>query len=94
VDLPVPIIVGVIGGLVGVIPFLVARRRMKARMKKDALGGVITGVAATAISFLLMAAQIVFCYLVFRDYLLPFAISAIAVFILAMGVYTATLMRK
>ena len=93
-DFFIAIAVGVVGGVIGVVPFLVARSRMKARMKKDGVGGVIIGIAATFISFIVMIIEIVLCYLLAKDYLLPFAVSAIAVFLLAMIVYTATLMKK
>jgi len=93
-DIIIAIVVGVAGGVIGVIPFLVARSRMKARMKKDGVGGVMIGIAATFISFIVMIIEIVLCYLLAKDYLLPFAVSAIAVFLLAMIVYTATLMKK
>jgi len=87
-------LVGIAGGLVGAIPFIVVRPRMKARMKKEGLGGIVTGLLATMISFLIMTVEIVLCFFIISDYLLPFAISAIAVFMLAMIVFTVTLMRK
>jgi len=87
-------LIGVAGGCLGAVPFFVVRPRMKKRMKTDGVGGIITGVFATMISFLIMAAQIVACFFINSDYLLPFAISAIAVFLLAMILFTATLMRK
>ena len=93
-DTFIAIAAGIVGGLIGAIPFVVARRRLKARMKKDALGGIIMGVGATVVSFVILVVAIALCNLIFKDYLLPFAISAVAVFLLAMIVYTATLMRK
>lgn len=86
--------IGILGGVVGAAPFLVSRRRMKARMKTDGMGGIATGMAATLISFLIMIAEIIICMLLAREYLLPFSISAITVFLLAMLVYTATLFRR
>lgn len=76
------------------IPFVVARTRIKARLKKDGVGSIITGMAATLISFVIMAVEIVLSAIFAKDYLLPFAVSAIVVFLIAMGAYTATLMRK
>ena len=93
-DIFIAVVIGVVAGFVGVIPFLVARSRMKARMKKDGTGGIVIGLAANLVSFLVMAVCIVLCFLFAKDYLLPFAASAIAVFLFAMGTYTATLMRK
>ena len=93
-DIFIAIAAGILGGLVGAIPFVVARKRMRTRVEKDALGGIITGVIATAVSFFILIVAIALCNLIFKDYLLPFAISAIAVFLLAMIAYTATLMRK
>jgi len=93
-EIAIAIAVGIVGGLIGAIPFFVARSRVKKRDEKDPLGGIVTGLLATVISFLIMAVEIVLCYVIIRDYLLPFAISAIAVFLLALIVYTATLMRK
>jgi len=87
-------LIGILGGSIGCIPFFVVHRRMKKRPKKDVMGGIITGLLATIISFLIMTVEIVLCFFINSDYLLPFAISAIAVFILAMIVFTATLMRK
>ncbi len=58
------------------------------------MGSIITGMAATMISFLVMIVEIVCCNILFKEYLLSFAISAIVIFLLAMGVYTATLMRR
>ena len=88
------ILIGIIGGLVGAVPFVVARSRVKARLQKDGVGSIIIGLGATLISFFVLLAEILLCFLVVKDYLLPFAMSAIVVFILAMGVYTVTLMRK
>jgi len=93
-DIILAIAAGFTGGLLGAIPFVVARKRMKTNMKTDAMGGIVTGLLATVISFFVIAVVIVLCYFIFGDYLLPFAISAIAVFLLAMIAYTATLMRK
>jgi len=93
-DTFIAILVGIADGLLGAIPFFVVRSRIKARMKNDGTGGIVIGIAATMVSFLIIAAGIVLCYLITRDSLLPFAISAITVFFLALIVYTATLVRK
>ena len=85
---------GIAGGILGVIPFIVARSRIKARLKKDGVGSIVTGMAAVCISTLIMVIEIVLFHFIVGDYLLPFAISAIAVFLLAMGAYTATLMKR
>lgn len=93
-EIAIAIALGVVGGFIGIIPFFVARSRMKARMKKDGMGGIAIGMAATVISFVVMVVEFVLCYLLAASYLLPFAISAIVVFLLGMGAYTATLMRR
>jgi hypothetical protein len=93
-DILIAVALGVVGGVVGVIPFFFARRRIKARLKRDGVGSIATGMAATLVSFAVMVVEMVFCYLLAADYLLPFAISAIVVFLLAMGGYTALLMRR
>ncbi|MCL2529330.1 MAG: hypothetical protein FWE41_03245 [Coriobacteriia bacterium] len=94
IGIVIAVIAGLAGGLIGCIPFVVVHRRMKKGVKKDALGAIIPGLLATMISFLIMTVEIVICFFINSDYLLPFAISAIAVFLLAMIVFTATLMRK
>jgi uncharacterized membrane protein YbhN (UPF0104 family) len=94
VDIALAIILGVAGGALGALPFLVARRRMKAKMKTDGVGGITNGLVATLVSFALMVLLLAICYLIAKDYLLPFAISTIVVFIFAMVLYTATLMRR
>lgn len=86
--------IGVLAGIVGVVPFFVARRRIKARMKKDGVGSIITGMVAVLISFAIMVVEILIFNLFAADYLLPFAICAIVVFLLAIGAFTATLMRR
>lgn len=90
----IAVIAGVIGGLLGAVPFYAARKKAKAKLKTDGVGGIMIGLVATVVSFLIMVVELVICSLVARDYLLPFAISVIVVFILAMAVYTAILMRK
>jgi hypothetical protein len=94
VYLVIAIAVGVVGGLIGAVPFVVARARIKERLKKDGAASIATAMVATLISFLIMAIELTFCFLFAREYLLPFAISAIVVFMLAMGVYTVKLMRQ
>ncbi len=88
------IALGIAGGLIGIVPFFVARSKIKKRLKTDGVGSIIAGMAATMISFFIMIAEIVICNIFFKEHLLSFAISAIVVFLLAMGVYTATLMRR
>ncbi|MDR2671843.1 MAG: hypothetical protein LBC35_00805 [Coriobacteriales bacterium] len=93
-DIAIAVIVGILGGALGIVPFVVARARIRAKMRKDGTAGIITGMAATLISFVVMAAEIVVCRLLAASYLLPFSISAVAFFIIAMMVYTATLVRR
>lgn len=88
------IALGILGGCIGVIPFFVARSRIKARLKADGMGSIVTGMAATMISIVVMAAGILICYFFAREFLLLYSISAIVVFVIAMGAYTATLMRR
>lgn len=88
------VLVGIAGGIVGIVPFLVARSRIKARMKKDGIGGIAIGMVATFVSFVIMATEIVLCALLAPAYLLPYSISILVIFILAMGAYTAILMRR
>ncbi len=88
------ILTGIAGGIVGVIPFMIARARIKAKMKKDGIGGIAIGMVAAFISFILLAAEIVLCHLLAAEYLLPYSISSIVIFLLAMGAYTAILMRR
>ena len=86
--------IGIGGGLIGFIPFLVARSRVKANLKKDGMGSILTGMIAVFASFIIMAGELFLAFLFAREHLLPFAMSAIAIFLLAISVYTATLMRR
>ena len=90
----IAILLGLVAGLIGAVPFVVARARIKKRLRTDGTGSILTGMVAAFVSFLVMALEIFLCFFIARDYLLPFTISAIVVFLLAMGAYTATLMRK
>ena len=93
-DFFIAIALGIVGGIVGIVPFLVARSRIKAKLKKDGTGSIIIGMAAIIISFVIMIVEILVFSLFDPENLLPFAISAIIVFLLAIGAYTATLMRR
>ncbi|MDR1088039.1 MAG: hypothetical protein LBL23_01995 [Coriobacteriales bacterium] len=93
-DIVPAILIGIIGGIVGVVPFFVARSSMKKRLKKDGIGSIALGMVATIVSFALMVIEIVLCFILANSYLLPFALSAILVFVLAIGIYTVTLMRR
>ncbi|MDR1358992.1 MAG: hypothetical protein LBJ48_06555 [Coriobacteriales bacterium] len=93
-DIVPAVLIGIIGGIVGVVPFFVARSHMKARLKKDGISSIALGMVATIVSFALMVIEIVLCFILANNYLLPFALSAILVFVLAIGVYTVTLMRR
>lgn len=88
------IALGGVGGIIGFAPFLVARSRIKARLKSDGTGSIVMGLAAVFISFFIMILEIVLCRLLVQEYFLPFCFSAIVVFLLAVGVYVATLMRR
>ena len=85
---------GVVGGIVGVIPFLVARGRIKAKLKEDGIGSIIVGMIAIMISFVIMVVEIILFNFIAPEHLLPFAITTIVVFVLAVGIYTATMMRR
>lgn len=93
-DVALAIVLGCVGGMLGFAPFLVARSRIKARLKTDGMGSIIAGMAAVMASFFVLLVEIVLCRLIDGDYLLPFAVSAIGFFLLAMTLYTVTLMRK
>lgn len=88
------VLIGIVCGALGFTPFLVARRQMKARLKSDGLGSIAVGMVAVFVSFVVMAVEIVLCAVCARAYILPFSISVIVVFLLAMIVYTTLLMRK
>jgi thiamine transporter ThiT len=88
------IIAGIIAGFIGMLPFLVAHARIKEKMRTDGMAGIATGMIATLISFVILIALLVTCRLLAADYLLPFSLVAIAVFISAMVVYTARLVRR
>ena len=90
----IAIALGVVGGLIGAIPFYAARKKAKERLKTDGMGGIFIGLVATMISFAVMVILFFVCFLIARDYLLPFALSALVVFMLAMVAYTVILMRK
>ncbi|MDR3136664.1 MAG: hypothetical protein LBU07_04525 [Coriobacteriales bacterium] len=93
-DMALAIITGFVGGVIGVTPFWFAYRVMRDQMGTGGLPGIGLGVMAMVTSFILMAIEIVICRLLAATYLLPFSISAIGFFIVAMLVYTATLMRR
>jgi hypothetical protein len=94
VELVLAIIVGIVGGFVGSLPFIITRTRLEKRLPSDASGSIIVGMVATFVSFVIMGIEIFLCWLVARVYLLPFALVAIAVFIIVMLGYTMLLVRR
>ena len=86
--------IGIVGGFIGFIPFLVARSRMRASMKKGGGSSIIAGLVAMLVSFVILAIQILICRLLAVDYFVPFSITVIVIFLVAMGIYVAMLMRR
>lgn len=93
-DLLVAIAVGICGGILGVVPFVVAHSRSKKHLKRKGFGGISFAFAAVFVSLFILAAEVIMCRLLAADYLLPFSISAIVTFLVLMMFYTARLMRR
>jgi len=85
---------GILGGAIGVVPFLVARLQTRNAKGNDGAGGIARGMAATLVSFLALFALIALCRLVAEDYFLPFSLSVIGSFLLSMVVFVTMLMRR
>ena len=92
----IAIITGIPAAAVGFVPFLLLRFWIRSKLRSGSLDslGIALGMVAALISFALMAAEIVTCRLLAANYLLPFSISAIVFFVLAMLFCAATIIRR
>ena len=89
-----PILLGIAGGLIGIVPFIIVRRRIKSRLKNEGNGSFVAAFAAIIASFILMLLVIIIWSLFFKETTPLFAIVVVITFLLGIGVYTATLLRR
>jgi hypothetical protein len=81
------IILGVVGGVVGFLPFLLFKGQLRRTLPTDAGKGIIIGLGLTFASLIIMVVEFVLCRFVFHGHLLFFAIPAIVVFLVSVVVY-------
>lgn len=88
------ILLGVVSGLVGIVPFIIARRRIKSKFKSEGKGSFVAAFTAIIVSFILMLLEIVIWHFLVKEATSLFAIVLVVTFLLGMGAFTATLMRR
>jgi hypothetical protein len=89
----IAVVLALVGGVIGALPAVLSQRVVRRLVAKGGQPTIIPGLLATFLSFLLMAVEIIVCFLLASSYLLVFALTAIFVFLAVVIVYTALLVR-
>ncbi|MCL1879407.1 MAG: hypothetical protein FWF71_02125 [Actinomycetia bacterium] len=91
------LLAGVLGGLAGVLgflPFLLVGGKIRRRFIEQGTKVLKYIMLLPILSFVLMIAAMLVCWLVAVQYLLVFGLVCVAVFILAMIVFVVVQMKK
>jgi hypothetical protein len=80
-------ILGVIAGLIGILPFIALSKLMRHHASLRSFGLVPAGLLGTVVSFALLMAALLICATIAHAYLIVFAVACIAVFLVGTCIY-------
>ena len=81
------ILVGVLAGVVGFAPYLIAGRLIRRSAKAGGAGQAITLIGAFVLSFAVLAIAVVICVNISRDMALPFALAEVGTLLVATAIF-------
>lgn len=90
----VAIIAGVLIGAVCCVPFVVARKKIRTVNPTNSAGLLGWFLMAIALSFVILAAAMIACRFLMQSAFLPFALSSIATFVVAVIVFGLVVSKR
>ena len=81
------IIAGIVAGFIGFVPLLVAHSVFRKKFSADIMQLALYALAGVCVSLVILIIELLICAKVAHDFVMPFGLAEIAVFLVATSVY-------